>query len=60
MSENSIVEVRTVHFTIDPALAAYLAWIDQEGREFDRDDYGVFAAGYRADRPSPPSDGARP
>lgn len=42
------IETRTVHFKVDPALRAYLEWLDAEGHEFDRDEYGVFAAGYRA------------
>jgi hypothetical protein len=42
------VETRTVHFRIDPALRAYVAWLDSEGREFDLEDYDLFAAGYRA------------
>lgn len=44
------VETRTVHFTVDPALQAYSAWVDAEGREFDLDDYEIFAAGYRSER----------
>ncbi len=42
------VETRTVQFTIDPALAAYLAWLDCEGKEFDLQGFDLFAAGFRA------------
>jgi hypothetical protein len=42
---------RTVHFSVDPALRAYLAWLEEDtGRAFDLDAYDLFAAGYRADR----------
>lgn len=44
------VEIRTVHLTLDPALEAYLIWLDSEGREYDLHDYELFAAGYRAER----------
>jgi protein gp37 len=41
----------TVHFSVDPALRAYLAWLEEDtGRAFDLDAYDLFAAGYRADR----------
>lgn len=42
------VETRTVHFSVDPALRAYVEYIAIEGREFVPDDYDLFAAGYRA------------
>lgn len=42
------VEIRTVHFTIDPALRAYLAWLDAEGVAFSLEGFDLFAAGYRA------------
>lgn len=41
-------ETRTVHFTLDPALKAYYAWIEAEGRGFSLKHYDLFAAGYRA------------
>lgn len=50
------VEHRVVHFTIDPALEAYLFWIDSEGREFRLGDFDLFAAGYRAERIGEASD----
>lgn len=40
-------ETRTVHFIVDPALAAYSEYAEAEGREFSLDDYDLFAAGYR-------------
>lgn len=49
-------ETRTVHFTFDPALKAYLAWLGD--RDFDGAEYATFAAGYRArvDEDAPPAD----
>lgn len=49
-------ETRTVHFTFDPALKAYLAWLGD--RDFDGAEYATFAAGYRArvDEEAPPAD----
>jgi hypothetical protein len=41
-------ETRTVHFKVDPALRAYLEWLDTEGREFDHQVYDLFAVGYRS------------
>jgi hypothetical protein len=48
VSEQTTTETRTVHFTIDPALRAYLAWLDAEGLAFSLPGFDVFAAGYRA------------
>lgn len=41
-------ETRTVHFRLDPALRAYLAWLDKEGLAFSPAGFDLFAAGYRA------------
>ncbi len=41
-------EPRTVCLKIDPALSAYLEWLDDTGREFDLHTFDLFAAGYRA------------
>lgn len=41
-------ETRAVHFRLDPALRAYLEWIEAEGRQMDLEEYDLFAAGYRA------------
>lgn len=41
-------ETRTVHFTVDPALRASMAWLDQEGLTFAPAEFDAFAAGYRA------------
>ena len=41
-------ETRTLHFRLDPALRAYLVWLEAEGLTFNPDEYDVFAAGYRA------------
>jgi hypothetical protein len=45
---------RTVHMRLDPALVAYLTWLDQEGRQFTLHDYELFSSGYRWDRPAEP------
>jgi hypothetical protein len=39
---------------LDPPLAAYLAWLDREGRQFTLHDYELFSSGYRWDRPAEP------
>lgn len=44
-----IVTTRTVHFRIDPALLAYVEWINARGQEFDVHDFDQFAADYRAE-----------
>lgn len=41
-------ETHTVHFKFDPALRAYLEWLDAEGMAFSLPGFDVFAAGYRA------------
>ena len=41
-------ETRTVTFQVDPALSAYIAWLDAEGRAFDLQAFDLFAVGYRA------------
>lgn len=46
----SEVQTRTVQFKLDPALAAYFAWLDAVNgyRMFDPIEYDRFSAGYRA------------
>lgn len=44
-----IVTTRTVHFRLDPALMAYVEWINARGQEFDVHDFDQFAADYRAE-----------
>lgn len=41
-------ETRIVHFTVDPALQAYMEHLAQTGRKFSRRGYDRFAEGYRA------------
>lgn len=54
-----MIETRTLHYRVDPALRAYCAYIDAEGQGFDLEQYDLFAAGYRArvseeEAPTPP------
>lgn len=43
-----MTETRTVHFPIDPALRAYLLYLDATEGEYSHSGYDAFAAGYRA------------
>lgn len=41
-------ETRTVRLQIDPALLAYMEYVEVARRGFDLNEYDLFAAGYRA------------
>ena len=41
-------DTRTVHFSVDPALRAYAAYLEAQDRLFNPQEYDVFSAGYRA------------
>lgn len=40
-------ETHTLHFSVDPALKAYLVYLDATGEEFDPGDCDRFVAGFR-------------
>jgi hypothetical protein len=40
-------DTRTVHFKIDPALKAYLVYLESTNQEFSLDGYDRFAARFR-------------
>lgn len=54
MSETT---TRTVNFKVDPALAAYLEWLEENGLTFDVHTFDLFAAGYRATLAAARADG---
>ena len=41
-------EARMVYLKVDPALSAYVEWINARDQGFDLQAFDLFAAGYRA------------